>query len=619
MNTPWLTADMAEAGTEALWRTNPVLCIDRLIAIWQGSDAAWLMSGWQLERVMTALREHDILLPVGVIDRWAPGREITAVSDRPEPRIIGLAIDESRTGHVFPLRPLRDQDYWSVDGKLPFNHEDILDVLTALLQASGVAETWTVPERFAFRFENLTGLRARGESMTIAAALAVLDCMTGFGLPLLRAAAVVVQLEPGGRLKAVGDVRAKLDAANRECGQLSLIICASGSEFAHGVATEVWEVQSLADLAGRLHNAGLLAPLLDAVGPLDRRESARVLERLRWLDDQNRYREAADLGDRARRCRFLQPIDGTMAIEFSRLYAAACRHNGRFADAVSIAGEAHHRIEALGPLTSDDEEADAAAEHAASLFNAHRFAEISALLRAWAEKAQSEPRRFRPLTRVKLWNTLARAMAITREQGWDELFARSEALQRRLGDGGNLARTTHDRIHALLRHGDLVRATQALEEADWSAQSTTVPWLPFLRADLARLEGRVWSDEALDERLKLGKKPYSAWIYAQATARQAPRTARDAIERLRRAIKLLHDESGGIDGNICNLFAAMLELAIAARSADAERWTAAVAKIKGFLATAAENCQYYGPATNALPAAPDVAAVESLLNLVPYF
>lgn len=611
---------MAEAGNEALWRTNPVLCIDRLVAKWKRSDGAWFMCGSRLISLIAALSEQGIVLPPGSMDRWAPGRQLPASSTLPEPRVIGLAVDDSPTGHVFPLRPVRADDYWNVDGRLPFGHADILDVLTELVQVSGVAEKWSVPERVAFRFENATGLGARGESMTIAAVLAVLDCMTGFGLPLLRAATAVAQLAPGGALKAVGDIDAKLEAATRECGQLSLIICATGSEISRDSAAEVWEVQSLADLAARLHTAGLLAPLLDAVGPLDKRESARVLERLKAFDREQCHRAAADLGDRVWHCGFAEPVDPAVLTEFARLYAGACRYHGRFSDAVRVARDAYDRIAALGAIGCDDDEADAAAEYGASLFSAHRFDEIPRLLEPWASAAIEQPRRFRPLTRVKVWNTLARTLAVLGQNGWDELFGRSLTLCHQLKESGNVERTTHYRVHARLRRGDTVGAREALNDvAALIERGAGNPWAAFLHADLARLEGRLWSDPILDERLTAGGKPYPAWIYLQAVARQPRRIECDAIDRLRQAIALLRHECDGVEGNVCNLFAAMLELVVAARLADARDWATAVAKIEGFLETAAEHRRYYASATGALPDAPDVTAAENLLNAVPYF
>jgi hypothetical protein len=288
---------------------------------------------------------------------------------------------------------------------------------------------------------------------------------------------------------------------------------------------------------------------------------------------------------------------------------------------VSVGSEAHKRVSDLGDLGCDDEEADSAAEYAASLFSGHRFADVQPMLRSWAENATRDARRFRPLTRVKVWNTLGRALALLGESGWDDLFARSLALNRSLDDPENVDRTTHYRVHARLRHGDCAGAREALAGAPGLGEKAGAgnPWAAFLHANLARLEDREWGDAVLDERLAAGAKPYSAWVYVQATARQSPRRREDTMHRLDLALALLRHEAGGAEGNICNLFAAFLELDAAARSGNEERWTAAIASSRGFLANAPDHGNYYGSAVEALPHDPDLSAAETLLGMVPYF
>src|SRR5262249_6042472 len=157
-------------------------------------------------------------------------------------------------------------------------------------------------------FENLTRLTARGESMTVAAVLAVLDQLGGRASPLFRAAVSLVELQPGGRLGSVAAIPVKLAAAHRECGDLTLVVCPQGIEFDRSRVAVVWEVQALGELPKHLHDAGLLEPLLDAVDRLTGSEAARVLDRLRSLVlGEQRYVDAADLGDRIRRCGFSDP------------------------------------------------------------------------------------------------------------------------------------------------------------------------------------------------------------------------------------------------------------------------------------------------------------------------
>jgi hypothetical protein len=194
-------------------------------------------------------------------------------------------------------------------------------------------------------------------------------------------------------------------------------------------------------------------------------------------------------------------------------------------------------------------------------------------------------------------------------------------LNRSLNDPENIDRTTHYRVHALLRHGATAAAREALAEAPGLGEKAGVgnPWAAFLHANLARLKGHEWADPVLDERLAAGATPYSAWVYVQAAARQSPRTREDSLRRVDVALALLRHEAGGAEGNVCNLFAAFLELNGAARSDDARRWTAAVAGARGFLSGSPDHNLYYGPVVEALPPSPSLPAAEVLLDRVPYF
>jgi hypothetical protein len=629
MNAASFSAILAEAGTDALWQTNPVFCIDRLIARWGPFDSSLAVSSGWLRNVILTLRHRGIRLPPEALKRWIDdgripvGYNFTSGWELPNPRVIGLAIDGTgETGFVFPLRPAIASTDWAIDTELPFTPDRVQDGLAGLLMESGVASKRAVPERLAFRFENATRLTARGESMTVAAVLSVLDCMSGQTHSLFRAAVALIELLPGRRLGPVSHISPKLIAARRECGEPSLIVCTSGTSVDASTETTVWEVSSLAELAGRLHGADLLAPLLDAAGPLARPEAARVLDRLRWLAMREpHYRDAADLADRVRACGFAEPADPATLVEFARLHASACRHHGRFVDAVSVGHEAHKRVANLGELGCDDEEADAAAEYAASLFSGHRFADVPTLLQPWAESVAHEPRRFRSLTRVKVWNTLARALAILKLDGWEELFGRSLALHRRLKDLENIDRTIHYLIHARLRHGNTTGARAALAESQGLGEEfgSGNPWAAFLHANLARLENRGWDDPVLDERLTGGAHPYAAWLYVQAAARQPSRKQEDALRRLGQAIALLRQEACGVQGNVCNLFASFLELDAAARSGDTHLWENALTSARGFLSAAPDHRDYYGPSVDSFPAVPEMRFAETLLDFVPYF
>lgn len=627
MSLSGFSAAPASVGGEALWRTNPVLCIDRLLDQWDRSDASWVAGAGRLRNLLSTLRERGIRLPREAFERWAAAGHISsdyapAAAEPPAPRVVGLAVDgASATGYVFPLPPTPAGNGWRIDPHLPFTPDQVQDVLAGLLAVSGVPDPRAVPERLAYDFENPTQMAARGDSMTVAAVLSVLDHLGGRASPSLRAAIALVEPLPGERLRSVSAIPLKLAAARREYGSLSLIVCHPGVKFERR-EEEVWEVDTLADLAGRLHSAGLLSPLLDAVGPLTRPEATQVLDRLRrQVLQEKRYRDASDLGDRVRRCGFADPAEPAVQMEFAHLQAMTYRHHGRFADAVAAGREAYEKVANLGELGCDDEEANAAAEYSACLFSGHRFAEIPRILQPWAEAAANEPRRFRPMTRVKVWNTLGRALAVLKRDGWDELFGRSLSLHHWLDDRENVDRTAHYRVHALLRHGDRTAARRVLEGTPGPAERLMSgdPWPAFLYANLARLEDRGWTDPVLEGQIAAGPTPYSAWLYVQATARQSPRRLEDTVFRLELAVGFLRHEADRVHGNVCNLFASFLGLSLAARRGDARRWGAALDEIHRFLSSAPDHRDYYGPTVEALPGVPTLAGSEALLERVPYF
>jgi len=62
MNAPFFNAMLAEVGSDALWRTNPVLCVDRLLVRWNQSDASWAVRSGRLRQILAALSQQNIPL-----------------------------------------------------------------------------------------------------------------------------------------------------------------------------------------------------------------------------------------------------------------------------------------------------------------------------------------------------------------------------------------------------------------------------------------------------------------------------------------------------------------------------------------------------------------------------
>ena len=80
-------------------------------------------------------------------------------------------------------------------------------------------------------------------------------------------------------------------------------------------------------------------------------------------------------------------------------------------------------------------------------------------------------------------------------------------------------------------------------------------------------------------------------------------------------------EAGQARQNICLLFAAALDLAIAGLTNELPRWTLSVRDIREFLihSEAAPLRRHYAECVDALPSVPSADAAEQLLRLVPYF
>jgi hypothetical protein len=625
--------------------TNPVYVAERLLASldnWFRSDLFLGSSEGptRFSRCLRTLAERGGRVPGVAMERFRlmgalpAGFQLSLSEERTG--VLGLVVDRNTdVAFVLPLRPKRlgCAPSWDVDRSLPFSEDDVMDLLVQFMQV-GVPDATAIPERLAFRFGNALRHRVRGNSMTVVAALAVLDDLGGRMSHRLRSAVALVEPGADGSLVEVESIRPKLAAAFREHDRLSLVIareaCSELSSLYRGRVDAIWEVRTVSDLARRLGTAGLLGPLIDiGTAPLGLSELVRVQNRLRWLIDRDHaYAEAADLADRVRHCKKGSPIDPGVIVEVGRLSAAACRHHGRFTDATQLSREVFEQVCGLGPGTSEDEEADATAEYAAALFDGHEFHKIPPLLERLAAEAWTHPRVFRSLTRIKMWNTLARAQIILGATGWEELLRRSMQLTCDLSDLENNKRTRSYLVHGLLRYKRVSEARSELRAALLAmTPASPSPWDGFQEANAARLNGEVWSHPALDashpaDTIAVPKHAYG--LYFQATGRQQARELRGAlgrIDRLTRAAEFFRAEAGQARLNICALFAAALELEISGLNHDAGRWRDTLGQIHDFIwePSAPSLREYYAPCLDALPEEPDSESAEHFLGLIPYF
>src|SRR4051794_9631559 len=90
-------AELAAVADEALWRTNPVWCVDRLVERWERQDAGRVHLPIWLGRLLGALPGHNLRLPRVALDRWRSRYGLPSDSgdsiEPPSPGVVGLIVD----------------------------------------------------------------------------------------------------------------------------------------------------------------------------------------------------------------------------------------------------------------------------------------------------------------------------------------------------------------------------------------------------------------------------------------------------------------------------------------------------------------------------------------------
>src|SRR5262249_42768718 len=158
-------------------------------------------------------------------------------------------------------------------------------------------------------------------------------------------ACAVVEPAPGGQLRSVGGIPAKLAAFCREYEGGTLLVCPPGCDevkpYRSRFDDHVWEVSSFSDLARFLEGEHLLEPLL--------REVPVSLPEWEFLHDQvagligreHRYQMAIGLGQRLLACTPAGPMPAALRDEVGSLVAVAHRHLGQFVEAERAAQEVY--------------------------------------------------------------------------------------------------------------------------------------------------------------------------------------------------------------------------------------------------------------------------------------
>jgi hypothetical protein len=543
--------------SQGLVVSNPVLVLDRLLPPSPGRSE-WLVANGELDEVVAALLAEGVPLPPSAVRRWRESGRLSphiGVDNnfRPQSRgVIGLVVDPVHgEGYVVPLVAER-AGAWRIDPPLPPRLEALLELLRDICAAANATDRMAVdahvfPEAFGVALGTEFPLASDGSSMDVALLLAVLGALSPWPRAQLRAACAVVE-RVGGRLVAVGGSHEKLDAFRREVDRGSLLVHAPGDEAAMAASPsfdEVWVVESVGELAQRLLAGGMLEPFAEPT-PVDVPLGESLLQQLhRLAEHDQQHRQVVTAAERLLRAAWQPQVPARLRLAAMRYLPASLRHLGCYGEALARARDWQSHVDG-SDLFAVEDQANAALEVAASLFDPGREREAIQVLAPWLDRIDLEPRLLQARTRVRLWNTAGRALAQLGELGWDAWFARSVAVQVQ-DDPAGVARTTNYRIAGCLRTGELQRAEELLagDAEPWD------PWRAFYRADLARRRGRVFGDATLEGAdLPPDRVAHAVGFYWLATARQ-PRPKDDAARRFDRAAEVFRlDLAGREQGNV---------------------------------------------------------------------
>jgi hypothetical protein len=309
--------------------------------------------------------------------------------------------------------------------------------------------------------------------------------------------------------------------------------------------------------------------------------------------------------------------------ELTRHEAELYRHLGQAQRAEQLAWGLCEKLRQVGDATSFEEQLAAAVEHAAAFYDWHRFAEMADLLDPWLAAVETDPRRFQPETRVRLFNTLARARVLLNRPGWEDLFGRSlDLLARR--DPFDLGRTYGYLLHGLLRHRHLEQARTTLDaSSELATAALSRWWLRAYEAEWARQAGRIWTDPEMEAGPPPGQQGHPFAFYLQATARQQGRERADRHARFRQATHLLEKDARQFGGGpLLHFLARCLGLATAALGSEVGEWTLARDRLGQSLheQTGTALAEYYHAVWLPLASAdePDEVLAETLLQSIPY-
>ena len=542
----------------------------------------------------------------------------------PRVGVVGLLADpQSAKAFVTPLAAELAPE-WIVAPNLPFSATDLQIALQKILECGPLPEL--LPDFFAFRIIDRLGQKSYGQSMTVSGLMAILDASTDFRCPLLGAAVSLVQPAERNELRPVAHVTQKMRAFARELGSGSLLVrsrnCPEAGAFDHLFGV-VWLVDSWAELSQQFEQHGLLAGFHQR-SELDHHKLRVAIERLSVLYTKHaRFQEALSLAEKLNKHPVGQDVTAEDRKQIRKWIINLYRHLGRYREACEHSRDQYKRLRTELVDSSYDQQALAAAVYAASLYDLHSFSLMERVLAPWCRRLKRNPLLVAPLTRVAIFNTLARAQVAMDAVGWESHYETSLAILSNV-DLFDRARTYNYLLHGLLRGERLDEAEKVVNTIlALPSMSTFSKWmLGFFRADLARRRATMWSDSELDTESHSNEVAgHALGFYLQATARQPGRSLGDATQRYHRARALfLRDVCPGDTANILLFLAGCISLAIAAINNDYKVWREAVGSLAEYVErqTTGGFRRYYRPVLPKPESTPSIAVAETLLHRVPY-
>ncbi len=350
--------------------------------------------------------------------------------------VVGLAVDrDNDEGFLVPLRAtMQEPGRWHCDPELPFRDcRGLRDLLVRILDCLGPGLLHLAAERWSFQIHGGIGIPISGPSMDIAGILAIAraslpSAATGI---LSNCCALVQPSQPGAvELSPVDNEEAKMAAFFRECDGGSLLVTHRESRLAQRHAAgfaEVWRVGSLAELAERMHCAGLLAGLMDD-RPLSEQELMSIRLEVARLAKSHEPARISRLCRAAISMGTAPTVRAQLVASLHARMSSCLRQQGNFIDALAACSA----VDSVGMRwASHEERLLLDCERAWCLGDAHRFRRAASLLDPHMDRMEADPWVYTASARRNLWNTRGRVLALAGHprSAWEECFRRTLELQ----------------------------------------------------------------------------------------------------------------------------------------------------------------------------------------------